>query len=454
MVDDFAMRRGDGPRPDFSGLRGKRVLIALSGGADSVALAAMLCEAREALGLTLFAAHLDHDIRPESAGDAEWCRALCARLGLPFYAERIDVPALARASGEGLETAARKARHAFLRRQMAAVGADCIALAHHMDDEAETVLMHLCRGAGPEGIGGMAEVSGTLVRPLLNVRKRALEDYLVRRGLAWREDATNAVPDNPRNALRLHGIPALEQSYPRFTEAAARYARSARIESDYVAGQARLWMDARLSQGPYGCCLALDPPAHPALLRRAIRALCGPELGWEKLNDIAALAEARRGKVQVNGALTVERGHRGLYFLRGDAPAMPEAPLCADGKTRLPGLCEIEARPAEAVPVRDDPLAQVLDADTLTGAVLRTRRTGDRIRPLGCGDRLLSDYLTDRKVDRPLRDCVPLIARGDRVLWACGLGIAEDAKLTGATRRAVALVCRPGFEFTWVTYKR
>ena len=149
--------------PDFSAVRGRRVLIALSGGADSVALAALLAEAREALGLTLFAAHLDHGIRPESADDADFCRALCAKLGVPFLTVRLDVPAEAARAGEGLETAARRLRHAWLRRVKDAVGADCIALAHHMDDQAETVLMHLARGAGPEGIGGMR---GALRRPV------------------------------------------------------------------------------------------------------------------------------------------------------------------------------------------------------------------------------------------------------------------------------------------------
>lgn len=446
MVDDFAMRRGDMPLPDFSGLRGKRVLIALSGGADSVALTAMLAEARDALGLALLAAHLDHGIRPESAEDARWCRALCEGLAIPFYAGRIDVPALTAQSGEGLETAARRARHDFLEKQRRTLGADVIALAHHMDDQAETVLMHLCRGTGPEGIGGMAEQSGRLVRPLLGLRKGQLIAYLERRGLSWREDATNALADNPRNALRLHGIPALEQCYPRFTEAAARYARSARIESDYVAQQARQWMQGRLSEGPFFTYLSLGQPAPEALLRRAIRAICGAALPWDKLNAVAALAVADRGRVQISGALTAERGRRGLYFLHGQPPAMPEAPLCPDGKTRLAGLCEIEAAPAGAVPVRDDPWTQALDAEALEGAVLRTRRAGDHIRPLGCGDRLLSDYLTDRKVDRPLRDLVPLVARGERILWVCGLGIAEDAKLTGHTRRAVALRCRPEIE--------
>lgn len=446
MVDKFLARRSAAPAPDFAPLRGRRVLVALSGGADSVALLVMLCEAREDLGATLFAAHLDHGIRPESAGDAEWCRALCARLGVPLYAERIDVPALAAQCGEGLESVARRERYRFLRRIKADVGANCIALAHHMDDQAETVLMHLSRGAGPEGIGGMAVISGDLVRPLLAFRKRELEAWLSRRGLTWREDATNAVADNPRNALRMHGIPALEQSYPQFVAAAARYAQSARIESDFVKDQTEVWMKGRVDRGPYGQRLLLDEMPHPAILRRAIRAICLGDIGWERLNAVEALAGASHGAQEISKDLRAERGRRHLYFLRGEPAPMREAPLDLNGVTALPGLCEISAKPSPPEAVRDDPFRQVLDAAALKGAVLRTRQNGDRFRPLGCGDRLLSDFLTDRKVDRPLRDYLALVARENRVLWVCGLGISEDAKLTGGTERAVALDCRYGFD--------
>ena len=135
--------------PDFSAVRGKHILIALSGGADSVALCAMLRDRRQADGLVLSAAHLDHGIRPDSAKDAEWCRRLCKAWQTPFYTARIDVPAEAERSGEGLETAARRVRYRWLRETAARVGADVIALAHHLNDQAETVLMHLLRGAGP-----------------------------------------------------------------------------------------------------------------------------------------------------------------------------------------------------------------------------------------------------------------------------------------------------------------
>ena len=425
MLDEFTMR------PLSAVIPGERVLIALSGGADSVALAVLLAEAREAYGLELFAAHVDHGIRPESAEDAEYCRELCERLGIPFYCARVDAPGEAKKRREGLETAARRLRYEQLRRFKSEAGADCVALAHHMDDQAETVLMHLARGAGPEGIGGMRARSGDLWRPLLGLRKAELTALLQQRGFGWREDATNLVADNPRNALRLHGIPELEKCYPQFVRAAARYARSAQIESDCLEALTREYL-ARCGKIEGFCAwLELEDMPHPALLRRAIRTRCPEELDWEQVNALEALCHEARGKLDLGKDHFAERaGHR-LYFVPKALPEIPPAPLSLDSKTSLGDLGQITASPWNGGPVRNDPLTQALDPTALEGAVLRTRREGDRIRPLGGGNKLLSDYFIDKKVDRPLRDAVPLVAVGNRVHWVVGHGISREAALKG-----------------------
>ena len=430
---------------DFSAVRGKRLLIALSGGADSVALACLLADARQACELDLAAAHLDHGIRPDSAEDAACCRELCARLGIPFRTLRLDVPAEAARSGEGLETSARRLRYAWLRRVKEEIGADFIALAHHMDDQAETVLMHLARGAGPEGVCGMRAFSGDLYRPLLGLRKRDLMKYLVARGVSWREDSTNALADTPRNALRLHGIPALEQSYPQAVPAIARFAQSAQVESDYVREQTEFYIQHHAVSLPSGTCLGLFSGLHPAILRRALRVCSHEALDWAHLNAAAQLASASRGRQELGGGYIAERGRCGLYLLHSRPKSVPEVPLSLEGETILPEICTLSARPCDPVPLRDDPMRQALNPAALAGAVVRTRRPGDRFRPLGCGDRLLSDFLTDRRIDRPLRDCLALVARGSRVLWVCGAGISEDVKLTKGDQ-AVRLECRYSFD--------
>ena len=428
MLESYVKPRSM-PAPDFSVVRGKRLLIALSGGADSVALAVLLAEARKDCDLTLFAAHIDHDIRPDSPQDAEFCRTLCRQLEIPFCCARLDVPAEARKRREGLESAARRLRYEQLRRFKAEVGANLIALAHHMDDQAETVLMHLSRGAGAGGMAGMRPICGDLWRPLLGCRKVELTDYLRGKGLTWREDATNVVADNPRNAIRLHVLPELEKCYPQCVPAIARYACTAGIEDDCLDELTGEYL-AR-GGGVIGLCrwIELENPPHRAILRRALLRACPEPLSWEQVNALEALCMQGRGKADIGGGIFAERtGHR-LYFVQKQPMRIEPAALSPDGVTDLPGLGRVVARPCAPVPIRDDPMRQVLNPAALAGAVLRTRRPGDRIRPLGCGDRLLSDYLIDRKVDRPLRDATPLVAVGERVHWVVGLGISQEAAL-------------------------
>lgn len=416
--------------PDCPAVRGKRLLIALSGGSDSVALTVLLHRARETYGLDLCAAHLDHGIRPESADDAAFCRDLCEKLGIPFMSRCVDVPAEAAKRRVGIETLARELRYAWLRKCMADTHSDYIALAHHMDDQAETVLMHLSRGTGPEGIGGMREIAGDLYRPLLGFRKDELAAFLEANGYTWREDFTNGIDDNPRNAIRVHAIPELEKSYPQFVRAAARYAHAAQIESDFLDGLTAEYLAKARGENALLEWLSLNNPPPRAILRRAIRAAC-PEkdIDWEMLNALEALCHAPRGRIDIGKSHFAERTGSRLYFVPKKLAAISPVTLAMEGETACAPICRITATSCDPVPIKDDPRRQALRADALRGAVIRTRRDGDRIRPLGGGDKLLSDYLIDKKVDRPLRDAIPLVAVGNRIHWVCGLGISQEASI-------------------------
>lgn len=429
----------------FDDVRSKRLLVALSGGADSVALLKLLCIHRKRDSLELIAAHLHHGIRGTQAdADAAFCRELCASLSVQLIEGFADVPALAHANGQGIETAAREARYAFLRHTKAQCGADYIALAHHQDDQAETVLMHLLRGAGPEGVCGMARICGDLYRPLLETPKAALVQFLESEELCWREDATNAVSDNPRNALRLHVIPEIEKNYPSATAAIARYARLARIESDCFARMTRDFLNHRLERGTYGQRLRLDENYEEAILRRAIREIAGRTLSAEKIDALVALAAMPRGKLEISGELYAEKLSDYLYFLPKEAPHPVSVPLNIPGETVLPGFCRILAEEGVFSTEPQDSSTEIFDAQALHGACIRTRQSGDCIRPLGMsGEKLLSDYLTDRKIDRPLRDSLPLVAVDRRILWVCGVGMSDSARIRPDTLRSVRLKIFP-----------
>ena len=417
--------------------RGRHVLAALSGGADSVALLKVLCRARDAGMLQLSAAHFEHGIRgEESIADAEFCRKLCAEMNVLFIPGRADVPEIARRTGEGVETCARNLRHRFLAQTADMLGCELIALAHHMDDQTETVLMHMLRGTGPEGASGMRRLSGRLYRPLLGVRKSELIAYLESEGMSWREDRTNAVADNPRNALRLNAIPALEAIYPAGVRAIARFAENAAVESDFVGRMAEKFSTQRVTELPHGWRIDMSGDCEEALLRRTLRGLIGPDLTSDKLSEIVRLETA----CDVVNGLRAEKCGYMLYITRPFELPHAAALLRTDGVTELEKLCRIRCTAHPPVPEKTLKSVQVLSRKALEGAVLRTRAEGDRIAPFGMrGSKSLSDYLTDLKIDRPLRDMIPIIAKGNDVLWAVGCGISRECALDGTD--AVKLEC-------------
>lgn len=417
-------------------VRGRHVLAALSGGADSVALLLLLCRARDEGILTLSAAHFDHGIRgAESRADAEFCQALCREKDVPLFLGKGDVPAAAQFLGEGLESCARRLRYDFLNRCAKIAGADYIALAHHQDDQAETVLMHLLRGAGLAGACGMRPLSGLLYRPLLGVSKSEIIAFLQKEGQSWREDSTNQTPDTPRNALRLTLLPEMEKTFPGASRALSRYAANVQADQDLLEKYTDHFLQERARPFYRGWTLHRKG-AEPALLRRALLRLCGPETSSETLERLLTLETA----LDVRKDLRAEAWGEELYLL---SPFVPpeEVPLNLSGETVLPGICAVRCAPWPPEPEKVQKEIQVLDPTALTGTVLRTRRQGDRIHPLGMkGTKSLSDYMTDLKIPRPLRDGVPLIARGDTVLWAVGLGVSQDCALKGDA--AVRLECK------------
>ncbi len=417
---------------DKSYLHGKRVLVALSGGKDSVCLLRLLCLERDRGALELFAAHVEHGIRGEaSKRDMEFCFELCQSLDVPFYSLGADVPRLAEASGEGLETCARRVRHEFLRKTARELNCDLIALAHHRRDRAETLLMHLLRGSSLKGMAAMPEIDRkdggvTLVRPLIDVSPEEIKQYLEDMGQPWREDATNFLPDNPRNAIRLSVLPLLREIYPGGEDALCRFGDICAREDAYLDNLARQYLEDR-SETVWGTRvfhLSGDKPKDDPLLYRAIK-LALPFLDY---------ADMERMLGQTGFA---DAGQGWRTFLAKDALyALPPAEdpgeigVTVPGAYEMPGVCRLILSPCESAAIKNNGLTQRLDKSALDGACLRLRREGDYIRPFGMkGTKSLGDYMTDRKVPLPLRDFMPLLARGSEVVWLPGVGISESARV-------------------------
>lgn len=414
-----------------SGILNKHVLAALSGGADSVALVCLLNEKRLAGEIRLTVAHFEHGIRgEESRKDQAFVIALCQKLNLPLITESADVPEEAKKTGEGLETCARRLRHEFLRRAKEQSNADVIATAHHKGDQAETVLMHVLRGGGLTGAKGMTETDGMYVRPLLAYSKDALIKYLLSIGESWREDSTNSLKDNPRNFLRLEAMPVLKKAYPGAEDALCRFSEIARDEDEYMNRQAQTAFEA-MAEKTFGIWSVWDPEAYPvALVRRAIKKIT-PEFGFDEIEKIRTCTS----RVSLPGGWYALRRDEKIYIV----PALEKpdpVPFSLKNKTVLSGICEIEPRELEiGERLSGFEFFECVNPAPLSGAVVRTRRDGDFMRPLGMGGKkkLLSDIMTDRKIPLPLKDRIPLVAKESEVFWIIGYDISESIKISETT---------------------
>lgn len=379
----------------------ERVLLGLSGGPDSVAALHLLRDA----GITLSAAHFDHRLRPESAAEADFVAQLCASLDVPLRSGGADVAAVARERGWNLEDAARRLRYTFLAEAARLEGANVVVVAHTRDDQAETVLLQLLRGAA--FLRGMPPRRGRVVRPLLEVPRARLRVYLQERGAEFREDASNADRSRTRAWLRTDVLPLLEARAPGVSGRLARNAGLQRDAEEALGTVARL----RFGDGPLRVEALLRAPS--ALQRAALARLlseAGVSVGSARLEEArAALGREGPWRADVGAGRVLRVAYGRVEVVRQLGPVPQQR------------VTEPSGLPAGVS-------ASVLEGGEL---VLRSRRPGDRIRLPG-GGRLVSDLLVDAKVPREERDAVRLLARGGEVLWVEGLAVAVGAGGHGA----------------------
>ena len=439
---------------------GDAVLVAISGGPDSTALLHLLHARAERLGLRIGVAHLDHGLRPESAAEARAVERLAEVLGVEVHVERADVHAVRRRLGTSIEAAGREARYDFLRRTAGAHGYAKIALGHHADDNAETLLLHLLRGSGRSGMGGIRAVrEGIFIRPLLQAFRSDVEDYLRGRGIGWLTDASNTDASLRRNRVRHRLIPLLEREY----QPAARRVLSRAAE---VLAAEEAWID-ELLQPVVERLLRVEAPGRVALdaaglaglplaaRRRVLRAALGrvrgdlQRIGW---GHVEALLEAT-GERHLPGGVRVRRTSQEVVFERVAASGrlLPPAPG-PDYAYSLEGCGTIViAETGEAIRISEvrpggiaasfgtDPLTARLDAEAVQFPLtIRNRRPGDRFHPLGVGgSQALRKFFGDHKVAAAERQRCPLLVSGGRIVWVAGHRLDERARVTPATRRVL-----------------
>ena len=389
--------------------------MAVSGGPDSVALLRLLLES----SYTLEVAHFDHALRETSREDADFVRDLAARFDLPSHTERAEVARVAAAKGWNVEDAARRLRYGFLTRTAKRVAADSIVTGHTLDDQAETVLLQLLRGAAY--LRGMKAVQGRVLRPLLDTPRLELLAYLQGLDQPFLTDATNLDTSKTRSWLRHEVVPLLERRYPSLKKSLARLADVQGAAVEHLREQGR----GLLNEG--GLEVATLQKAGLAVRRQAVAELLKGAVvpvSFERVEGLLELLSAEKpARVSLSETLSARVAYGSLTLVEKTEAASLETPV---------------TRAADLPPEVD---AAVLEQPDL---LYRSRRPGDVIRLPG-GTKKLSDLFIDKKIPREERDTVRLLASGGRVLWAEGVAVDpavaresldEDARFM---KRALAL---------------
>ena len=430
---------------------GERVVCPLSGGCDSVCLLLLLTRLAGELGLgEVSALHVHHGIRGEEADrDEAFCRTLCERLGVPLTVRHEDIPAVAAAGGESLEEAGRRRRLELFADEAKRRGAK-VAAAHHLNDQAETLLFNLIRGTGPAGLVGMKPLREddrgfTLIRPLLWASREEIEAYVRSRGESWCEDQTNLSGDNDRSRLRTEVLPVLEDLRP---GAARHIAALAEKQAAQEAFLDRL-ADRKLAAAgrPDGSLDIEDLRSEDPVLRQRIFALWLERNGGMKdVGEVhfAALEDLLEGQsgrqTDLPGDRSVLREQQGLRLISGvrrDGASAAEE----DTNTDLSADFSVTVFPAGKNPeIPKKEYTKWLDYDTITGGLcFRTRQKGDYLTLPGGGRQSLQDFFVNEKIPLGERDKVPLAADGSHVLWIVGHRISAAAKITDKTNTVIEI---------------
>jgi tRNA(Ile)-lysidine synthase len=440
-----------------------KVVAGLSGGSDSVALTVLLRDL-DAMGEVRLvgAAHFNHQLRAGAERDERFSASLAQSFGIPFFAAREDVLARARRERKSVEDAARSARYQFLETTRVGLSADVVALGHTRDDQAETFLLRLTRGAGPRGLAAIYPRNGSIVRPLLDCRRVELRQFLAARHISFVDDPSNADVAIPRNRVRAELMPLLADRFnPAIVDVLAHEADLTRELWDWLNSMAETF---ERGEQPLTLDVARLRAAPPALRRlvmwRAMnRAASGRPVGFNHVEAALGLLEAEGGGIDAPGHRVQRTGGRLVLRSRrdelpGDAPAANffVYQLSIPGEVWLPeAACAVSAEfgagpraPEAAAKSGRGPLAEVR-WDLCQGPLaVRTRRPGDRFRPVGVGGRKkLQDYFVDRKVAQSRRDRVPLVVDStDRIVWVAGYGIDEEFRVTDPSQSVLLLRLR------------
>ncbi len=432
------------------------LLVAVSGGPDSVCLLHILVKLRKELNIELHIAHLNHQLRgADSEADARYVSQLASQLGIPVTIEERDVKAYRAWKHYSLEEAAREVRYIFLSEVAGSIGADRVAVGHTSDDHIETILMHLIRGTGTRGLRGLqpdnkwrsGDKSLMVIRPLLQVTRQETSDYCRNYQLNPRTDASNLSLSFLRNKIRHQLLPLLQSYNPQVADALTRTARIADDNYAFLNKEsARLWDGIAQRKGKTiildkAGFLGLAPALQRHLLREAIEKILGnlKDIEARHIEEImAALGKPAGKSLKLREGLVfiIEYDRYLITVEPTDLSPFPiiegEFVLKIPGETLLPGW-QVNATfiKREQMVEKDSEFIAYLNPDRIGGRlVVRCRRRGDRFQPLGMSQlKKLGEYMIDAKIPRAWRQRVPIVCSPEQILWVVGWRINDGAKV-------------------------
>jgi tRNA(Ile)-lysidine synthase len=446
---------------------GDRVLVALSGGPDSVALCHVLHELRQTYSVELVTAHVHHGLRGSEADrDASFVQDLARQLGLPVVVQRVNVRSWQKEHGGSLQMAARALRYQCLHQIMANEGASKLALGHNADDQAEEILLRIFRGAGQRGLTGMPpRNSKGVIRPLLECHRHEITSYLENRSLAYRQDESNLKPWCQRNLLRLELLPKLQQDFnSNLSATLLRTSNIFREEEEFWESLLSAWLDQYAVEGesggvrlPIGPLLETHPAMQKRLLRRVVERVKGDlrSFGFHHTEILMQLCRSAAANSQIDlpGEVKAEKNYSWLTIgLRQQIPEDFHYEIPGPGSYPFPRLNHrmlLECVPADlASELSRHPSEALMDLDRVSfPLVLRSSKAGDRFRPLGLGGgKKLKKFFIDAKIPRSQRRRIPILCSGGQIIWVVGHRLDDRVKVTAKTSRLLRLLYVEGLE--------
>lgn len=433
---------------------GETILIGLSGGPDSVCLLHLLWELKDELSLGLCAAYIDHGFRPsETPGEIEFCKGLCEALSVPFKVRSVDVMGYSKERGLSKQEAARFLRYEALKEIATEIGASKIALGHTADDQVETFFINILRGSGSRGLSGIPPVRENIIRPLIEIGRTEIEEYLDEKGLSYIVDSSNLRKDYLRNWIRLSLIPELKRINPSLTETMTRMMEILREEEGYFdihITKALMRIIWKKREGYIELFLSPMETLEKVILRRVLRRAIDEikglrEIGFAHIEEIIELIKKGKAgdRIYLPNDLRVIKGYSTLIITREPPVRIGSYTLRVPGEVAIKEIgMMIRAEILDRVEgLGDGRYILILDADrTGQDLLIRPRERGDFFYPLGLGRRKkLQDFFVDEKVPRDERDAIPLVLSGNDIIWIVGFRGDERFKVTESTKRFLRL---------------